>query len=79
VIVLVTVRNNPVQRYVAKIFSAELISEVKKLVGSKKNARAITEVLAKGKIEKNVSKQDILDVRADLILSERSARWDLIK
>lgn len=78
-IVLVVLQSSPVQRYIARLLNDELVREVRDLVSSKKHSEAITAVLTKGRIKRVISKDEIHDIKADLILSEKNARWDLVK
>lgn len=77
--VLIIVHGSPTQRYVARLLTKELIKEVKDLVRSKRHSEAVTAVLARGKIENEISRHEAHHVEAELILSNRNARWDLIK
>lgn len=75
--VLIVVDGIPCQRYVARLLTKTLIREVKDLIRSRKHSLAVTTVLSRGKIEGRVSTAELPHVDADLILSNRNARWDL--
>ena len=77
--VLVTIKRSPTQTYLMELASSELVGEVKGLINRKKHSRAVMTVLAKGKLKRNVLKEDLYAVEADLMLSEHNARWDITK
>lgn len=76
--ILIITTEKPEKRFLVKLHTDELIDEVKNLINSKKNSRAITSALKKGRVEREVA-HDECGVRADLILTKKSARWDLLK
>ena len=75
--VLITLQQSPPHTYLAHLLTKELIKEVRKLLTDKKHSKAIAAIIAKGRFEREISERDLLDVEADLILSEKNARWDL--
>ena len=74
--VLVQLRRNPAQHYLVHLFTKALIQEVKDLISDNQHSKAVVTVFTKGILERKVSKEEIPAVTADLILSERNARWD---
>ncbi len=77
--VLVTIKRSPTQRYLMQLLTKALIREVKNLINSKKHSEAVVVVLTKGKLRREVLKEDLHAIEADLILSEHNASWDIMK
>ena len=77
--VLVTVRKYPAQTYLMQLLTKPLIKEVKNLINNKKHSEAVFMVLTRGKLHKEVLKDDIYSVDADLLLCEDNARWDITR
>ena len=74
--ILVIVTENPPRRFLVKLHTEELIAEIRGLIDRKKHFKAIGAVLAKGRLEREVSHHEV-DLDTNLILSEKGARWDL--
>lgn len=77
--VLITITQNPAQRYLVRLFHKDLIDEVRNLVSSNRHYEAIATALSKGRLDRTVREDEIHSIGADLILSETSASWDLVK
>lgn len=77
--VLVTIKRSPAQRYLVHLITQELIHEVKSLINNKRHSQAIVTILSKGILERKVSNEELPIIKADLVLSERNAHWDLVK
>lgn len=77
--VLVTIKRSPAQRYLVHLFTQELIHEVRSLINKRKHSQAIVTILSKGILERKVSNEDLPIVKADLVLTEHNAHWDLVK
>jgi len=77
--VLIVIERSPAQRYLVRLHTDELIREVTDLIKRKRHSRAIMSVLSKGRFEKEVQYHEIPNLKADLILSEDFACWDLTK
>lgn len=75
--VLVTIRNSPRQMYLVKLFTQGLIEEIRKLITERKHSQAVVTVLTKGSFEREIHDREAQSVKADLILSNTSAMWDL--
>jgi len=75
--VLVVIRKSPVRRFLVELHTNRLVREVARLAGKRKNSQAIVTALTKGKFEREVGESDLPGVKADLILTEENARWDL--
>ena len=76
---LLVVERSPAQKYLIKIDTKALVKEVRQLIENRKHSKAMTAVFEKGKFEKIVSEDEMPTIDADLILSNKSARWDLTK
>ena len=76
--ILIVTARKPKKRFLVNLHTDDLIDEFKNLINDKKNSQAITSALKKGKVEREVSHNEC-GVEADLVLTENSARWDLIK
>lgn len=77
--VLVTIKKSPAQRYLVNLITQELIHEVRNLINNKKHSQAIVTILSKGVLERRVSNGEVFIVKADLVLTEHNAHWDLVK
>lgn len=77
--VLIVISRSPTQRYLVELHTTRLVREVARLMGQRKNSEAIVTTLAKGRFEREVADCEVSNVRADLILTEENARWDLTK
>lgn len=77
--VLITVQDNPPQRYLVNLLTKSLIEEVKGLVNSKRHSEALAVAFTKGDIVRKVHEHEISGLDADLLLCNQNARWDLMK
>ncbi len=77
--VLILIPKEPWQALLVRLHSEELVGEIKKLIGKRKNRKAVVTALVKGKFEKEVEPCEVPALNADLIISEDSARWDVTK
>ncbi|MFH0764567.1 MAG: hypothetical protein V1927_06145 [Candidatus Omnitrophota bacterium] len=77
--VLVTVKRSPAHSYLIHLFTKNLIREIRKLIDNKNHHRACVFALTRGVVVREVLRDEIHKVHADLILSENNARWDLVK
>ncbi|MDO8525446.1 MAG: hypothetical protein Q7S07_03055 [Candidatus Omnitrophota bacterium] len=77
--ILIIVAKNPVRKFLVELHTKELIREIKKLIGNRKHAQAIASALSKGRFEREIARHEVPQISADLILTENSAGWDLIK
>ncbi len=75
--VLVTIRNSPPRMYLVKCFTEGLIEEIRNLVSRRQHSKAVVTVLTKGSFEREVQDREVAAVKADLILSQNNAMWDL--
>lgn len=76
--ILIVTAENPKRRLLVKLHTNELVDEVKSLINKKKHPQAILSALSKGKVEREVAYNEC-GIEADLVLTEDSARWDLVK
>ena len=77
--VLIVLKNSPIKRYLVHLYTEALIREVRELVNSRRHGQAMVAALSKGSFQRTVTDDEVHAVEADLILSENSASWDLIK
>ena len=67
---LVVIKKNGIKRFLVEIHTDKLVEEVAILVAKKKYSEAVAIVLAKGRVEKELSEDNAKKVRADLIIEE---------
>lgn len=77
--VLVVIRRSPARRFLIELHTNKLIREVKALISERRNSKAIATALAKGVFEREVHEDEIYSHKADMILTEESVHWDLMK
>jgi len=75
--ILVVIKKSPAQRFLVDLHTNKLVKEVSTLLARRRNSQAIATALAKGRFEKEISELEAAKTRADLILTEESAHWDL--
>jgi hypothetical protein len=75
--VLICCARYPTHRYLINLLSKSLIKEITGLINNDRHSDAIMVALSKGSVEKIVPDEEMGTVKADLILSEYNARWDL--
>jgi hypothetical protein len=68
---------NATRRYLINLFTKSLIAEVRGLIGNREYGKALHLVYKEGLFEKEILEGEIPTLKADLILSEQSANWDL--
>ena len=77
--VLIVVRNSPAQSYLFTVANKSAADEIHCHMKRGKHSEAIDTVFRKGMFEREVHKDDIPTTKANLILSDYSANWDLTK
>jgi len=77
--VLVVIRRSPAQRLLVELHTSRLVKEVSTLLARRRNSQAIATTLAKGRFDREVSEGESYKIRADVILTEESTHWDLMK
>ena len=75
--VLVVIRSSPAQMFLLELHTERLVEEVARLLGRRKHSLAIATALAKGRFEKEVAECELPVTKADLIITEQNASWDL--
>lgn len=75
--VLITIRRSPTQRYLINLLTQTLIDEVRELIRNQRHSEAMVAAFTKGNFERSISDAELSSVKADLIISEHNARWDL--
>lgn len=75
--VLIIIERGPRHSFLIKLHTEQLKREIRNLVARRKNPLAIAIALSKGRFEKEVTYNEIQDVKADLLLSENNVSWDL--
>ena len=77
--VLITLQRHRTHRYLVNLFTKSLISELRDLIGDQQYAKAMNLVYDGGLFEREILEEDLPALKADLILSDCSASWDVIK
>ena len=77
--VLVVIKRSPAQRFLVELHTNKLVKEVSALLAKKRNSQAMATTLAKGRFDREVYENEAQKVKADIILTEESAHWDLAK
>ena len=75
--VLILLSNNPDEGFLVKLHTEELIREMKKHLARRNNSKAMVTALTKGKIEREVSNDEVHTVAAELTLTRDKALWDI--
>lgn len=76
--VLIIIRKSPVQRYLVHLFTNTLIEEIRNLIGERKYSDAAVAAFKNGVIEREIFENELPNVRADLIITDKAACWDLV-
>ena len=61
------------KRFLVEINTNQLVKEVAVLVARRKNPEAVAAIMAKGRIEREITDSDLKNVTADVILTENGA------
>lgn len=77
--ILVVIKRSPAQRFLVELHTNKLVKEVSDLVAKRRNSQAIVTALAKGRFEREIHENEAHGVKADIILTEESVHWDLMK
>lgn len=77
--ILIVIRRSPAKRYLVDIPSNQLAADVKKLVVKNRHSQAMVLAFTKGRFEKEISENDLPNLKVDAILTEQNISWDLIK
>jgi len=77
--VLVVIKKSPAQRFLVELHTNDLTKEISNLVARRRNSQAIATALAKGRFEGEIPENEAQKIKADMILTEESAHWDLVK
>ena len=78
--VLITMNHRaPAERYLVQIFTDSLISQIRGLVNSGMYSQAAVTAFKNGVLEREIFDDELPSIHADLILSEKTASWDLMK
>ncbi|MDD5136090.1 MAG: hypothetical protein PHN63_01935 [Candidatus Omnitrophica bacterium] len=77
--VLLTLRRRRPHRYLINLFTKSLIAEVRNLIGDQQYSKAMELVYREGLLEREILEDDLDTFKADLILSERCANWDVMQ
>ena len=76
--VLITLqRRKDTHRYLISLLTKSIISQVRDHISTQDYNKALDLVYYGGLVEKEIAEEDIPAVEADLMLSERSANWDI--
>lgn len=75
--VLIIIERSPKRRFLVNLHGKSLIKEIKNLINKRKHSQAIVTALAMGKFKNEIKERELPTLRADLILSETNANWDI--
>lgn len=64
------IKIKPNRRYLVELHTDGLVQEIAILVAKKKHSEAVRMALSKGRIEREVTQEDITKVKADVLLAE---------
>lgn len=76
--VLVKIRNSPEQRYLVEAIDKTLIKRIKSLVNKGKYSNAIVAALLSGESFREVSEDELPNIDADLILTQKHVYLNLL-
>ncbi len=77
--VLIIVEKGPIQRYLVNLCGKTVVKEIKDLTNGGKYQEAAAVAFTRGNLEKVVFDNKTSALGADLILSKKTAFWDLTK
>lgn len=77
--ILIVIRRSPARRYIVDVPSARLASNVKKLVAKNRHSQAMVLAFTKGRFEKEITENDLPNIKVDAILTEHNISWDLTR
>ena len=77
--VLIVIKRSPMRRFLVDLPTSKLVKEVAQLLSKRRNSQAITTALAKGRFNREIPENETHTIKADIILSEKSAHRDLMK
>ena len=77
--VLIVIRRSPAQRFLVDLHTNKLVKEVSTLLARRRNSQAIATTLAKGRFDREILENEAGKIKADIILTEESVHWDLMK
>jgi len=75
--VLIKIKRSPEQLFLVDLNDKSLIDEITKLINRKKHSKAIVEALSRGSFKRELRHEELGSTGANLILTEKNARWDL--
>jgi len=78
IIVIAGKRNGKKTRLMLKVPNGKTIEEIKTLLKSLNCKEAISKVIAKGRLIKALTEDDMAHAQSDLILTDTNAYWTLI-
>jgi hypothetical protein len=73
------IKRSPEQRFLVNLHTNKLVKEVASLLARRKNSQAVAAALAKGRFDREIPEGEAKKVKADIILTEESAHWDLTR
>lgn len=77
--VLVVIKRSRAQRFLVDLHTNKLVKEVATLLARRRNSQAIATTLARGRFDREISENETGKIKADIILTEESVHWDLMK
>jgi len=75
--IIVVIKKSPAKRYLIHIQNEENVNVFMRFIGQGMRSQAIVFAFAEGVFEKELSRDELEETRADLVLSEYSSSWDI--
>lgn len=76
--ILLKVQKSPAQFFLVGLSNKKMIARIKGLVKQGKYSKAMLTVLAEGDSFQKITEQNIPQIHADIILTNKNAHWNLI-
>ncbi len=77
--ILIIIGRDLHRSFLIRLHTEQLKREIRNLIIKGNNSLAMATALSKGRFEKEVACDEIYDIKADLLLSVDSVRWDLTR
>lgn len=77
--ILIVMDKGPVQRYLVKLCQKTAVEEVKYLTNGGRYSEAAAVAFTRGNLEEVIFNKESRALGADLILTKKTANWDLTK
>ena len=75
--VLITLQRQQTHRYLINLLTKSIIAQIRDLISDQDYTKALGLVYYGGLLEKEIAEEDLPVLKADLMLSEHSANWEI--